>query len=138
MISMPFNLKLQLAFARKQLKPGLNVELPPPKLFKNDPEGLKRKFTDFYLDLDWIERMDITVPKSNTNDDAEKSQVDAELANDDFKRESSFMKQAKMAAEIGLARLVKLGVPTTRPEDYFAEMVSSRHNDFYCLLYHRF
>lgn len=90
---------------------------------------MKRKLTDFYLDMDWIERMDVTVakeaPSTTTTTAGEDGKVanEAELANDDFKRESSFMKQAKKAAEIGLARLNKLGVPTTRPEDYFAEMV---------------
>lgn len=85
---------------------------------------MKRKFTDFYLDMDWIERMDVTVAKeAPTSGEDGKVANEAELANDDFKRESSFMKQAKKATEIGLARLNKLGVPTTRPEDYFAEMV---------------
>lgn len=115
--------QLQLAFARNQLKPGLNVQLDAPKTYTNDTDGLKRKFSDFYLGLDWIERMDVTVEKASANAEEEKAKNEAELVNDDFKRESSFMKQAKKAAEIGLARLVKLGVPTTRPEDYFAEMV---------------
>lgn len=112
-----------MAFARNQLKPGLNVQLDAPKQYTNDSDGLKRKLADFYLDLDWIERMDVTVEKESATNDEEKAKHEAEMVNDDFKRESSFMKQAKKAAEIGLARLVKLGVPTARPEDYFAEMV---------------
>ena len=102
----------------------MNIQLDAPKKFTNDSDGLKRKFTDFYLNLDWIERMDITVEKTANTSEEDKAKTEAELANDDFKRESSFMKQAKKAAEIGLARLVKLGVPTNRPEDYFAQMVN--------------
>ena len=117
--------QLQLAFARNQLKPGLNVQLDAPKKFTNDSDGLKRKFTDFYLNMDWIERMDITVDKTAVvTSEEDKNKTEAELANDDFKRESSFMKQAKKAAETGLARLAKLGVPINRPEDYFAQMAS--------------
>ncbi len=69
--------------------------------------------------------MDITVEKPAAVE-GQKKETETELANDDFKRESSFIEQAKKAAEVGMARLVKLGVPTTRPEDYFAEMVSWR------------
>lgn len=128
------NFQLQLAFARKHLKPGLNVELEAPKTFVNDEEGLKRKLKDLYLDLNWIERMDVVVgtkpiEKKETEDEDEEvtekaAKQEADLVNDDFKRESRFMQQAKEAAQLGLAKLEKLGVPTTRPEDYFAEMVA--------------
>ena len=76
--------------------------------------------------------MDVVVgqPKTtNSVDDKDEddsaAKKEADLVNDDFKRESRFMQQAKQAAQIGLAKLEKLGVPTTRPEDYFAEMVKS-------------
>jgi rRNA-processing protein EBP2 len=113
---------LQLAFARNQLKPGLNIEMPATKTFTNDTDGLNRKLTDFYLQMDWIERMDVTIPKVNLVADPTTTTVD--LVNDDFKRESFFLKQAQHASEQALAKLNKIGVPTTRPEDYFAEMVA--------------
>lgn len=136
--------QLQLAFARKHLKPGLNVELEAPKTFVNDEEGLKRKLKDLYLDLNWIERMDVVVgtkpiEKKETEDEDEEvadkaAKQEADLVNDDFKRESRFMQQAKEAAQLGLAKLEKLGVPTTRPEDYFAEMVALflLNREYYC------
>jgi rRNA-processing protein EBP2 len=44
---------------------------------------------------------------------------------DDLKRELAFYAQALEAAKIGRTQLVKEGVPFTRPNDYFAEMVKN-------------
>lgn len=46
--------------------------------------GLERKLKDFYLKMDWIERMDIVVPKPAT--DLENTAK--EFVDNDFKRES--------------------------------------------------
>jgi hypothetical protein len=49
-------------------------------------EGLKRKLQDIYLQMDWSERLDITVAKEKlvvANIDPEK------LADNDFKREQA-------------------------------------------------
>lgn len=44
---------------------------------------------------------------------------------DDLKRELAFYAQALEAARAGRASLIKEGVPFTRPNDYFAEMVKN-------------
>lgn len=44
---------------------------------------------------------------------------------DDLQRELAFYAQALEAAQIGRSALLKEGVPFTRPNDYFAEMVKS-------------
>jgi rRNA-processing protein EBP2 len=44
---------------------------------------------------------------------------------DDTERELAFYKQAFNASLIGRANLLKLKVPFTRPQDYFAEMIKS-------------
>jgi hypothetical protein len=50
--------------------------------------GLERKLKDIYLNMNWAERLDITVPKNAIIIDSGISQDGVELANDDFKRES--------------------------------------------------
>lgn len=47
------------------------------------------------------------------------------LALNEFKRETMFHRQAQAAAIEGLSRLRSQGIPTTRPDDYFAEMMKS-------------
>lgn len=44
---------------------------------------------------------------------------------DDLQRELAFYAQALEAAKLGRAQLIKEGVPFTRPNDYFAEMVKN-------------
>lgn len=43
----------------------------------------------------------------------------------DFRREMQFYRQAQAAVAEGIAKLHALGVPTKRPDDYFAEMAKS-------------
>lgn len=48
----------------------------------------------------------------------------------DFKRETGFHRRAQAAVIEGIQRIKKLGFPTIRPEDYFAEMVKTdKHMD---------
>lgn len=47
------------------------------------------------------------------------------IAINEFKRETNFHRQAQAAVLEGLARLKALGIPTKRPDDYFAEMAKS-------------
>ena len=47
------------------------------------------------------------------------------LSLNEFKRETLFHRQAQLAAIEGIARLKSQGVPTLRPDDYFAEMMKS-------------
>ena len=43
----------------------------------------------------------------------------------EFRRETMFHRQAQSAVIEGIARLKALGIPTKRPDDYFAEMAKS-------------
>ena len=45
--------------------------------------------------------------------------------NDDLSRELSFYQQALAAVEVARQKITSLGLPFTRPNDYFAEMVKS-------------
>ncbi len=79
--------ELQLAFARKQLLPGLNIPTVAPKVYPNDEETMERKLKEIYLNMEWIERLDITTPRF------EVAEPDAEgivpsLVDNDFQRES--------------------------------------------------
>ncbi|XP_015725403.1 probable rRNA-processing protein EBP2 [Coturnix japonica] len=141
---------LQEAFAKGELKPGLNVVLEGQPKKHNDvvrggrrdgtggsgdgaalrPErdGLKQCLSDFKQQLAWVERLDVTLDpiadavESVSQSDANKDAVDPE---NDFQREMSFYRQAQAAVLEALPRLRKLHVPTRRPDDYFAEMAKS-------------
>lgn len=43
----------------------------------------------------------------------------------DFKRETMFHRQAQAAVMFSIPRLKKMGIPTVRPEDYYAEMAKA-------------
>lgn len=81
---------------------------------------MTRKLNEIYLKMDWIERLDITTPKFEFEVDADGNKAD--LANNDFQRESLFLQQAQEAVKIALPRLKGFGILTQRAEDYFAEM----------------
>jgi len=51
--------------------------------------------------------------------------VDLNDAEDDLVREKLFYEMALKAANMGLDRLNEEGIPYTRPEDYFAEMIKT-------------
>lgn len=122
--------ELQDAFSRGLLKPGLNVVLEKPKKAVNDVNGLKQCLAEFRRDLEWVERLDVTlgpVPEvgetqSTPQNKDQKKGVNPE---DDFQREMSFYRQAQAAVLAVLPRLHQLQVPTKRPTDYFAEMAKS-------------
>ncbi len=123
----PNYLKLQSAFAKKQLKPGLNIQLEKTRNHVNDEPSLKRKFKEFYLNLDWIERMDLIVENNSLliNDLQSSESCLKDLANHDFKRECLFLRQAEVAISLALPRLNSSNVQTSRPDDYFAQMSKS-------------
>lgn len=50
---------------------------------------------------------------------------DTALAANDFQRELSFYRQAQATVLEALPRLHSLGIPTRRPEDYFAQMIKT-------------
>ncbi len=123
---------MQVAFANKKLKPGLNIQIDKPKQCVNDEERLKRKLKDLYLNMEWVERLDFIVPqkliKLNDLDEEDANQNHSnnnDLASNDFKRESLFLRQAENAISMALPKLNNLNIKTKRPEDYFAEMAKS-------------
>lgn len=96
---------------------------------------LKSKLNDIHLKLEWIERLDLTTKLEpivdsilNGKEETEpKYQIvtPGDRIVDDLQRETLFYRQAQSAIIEGLARLKTLGVPTKRPEDYFAQMAKS-------------
>ena len=93
------------------------------------------KLEESTLKLDWIERLDLTTDLSAVVEgilhekEREKPQYKVETPGDqivdDLQRETLFYRQAQSAIIEGLARLKALGVPTKRPDDYFAQMAKS-------------
>lgn len=77
-----------------------------------------------YLNMNWPERLDITVPKSECHVILPENESSG-LVDNDFKRESFFLKQAELCVREGLPKLEKFGIKTKRPDDYFAEMAKS-------------
>lgn len=78
--------------------------------------ALKRITEEFKLkDLPWIETMAVTSTEP----------IELEDVHDDLKRELAFYQQALEAANIGREKVKAAGIPFTRPDDYFAEMVKS-------------
>uniref|UniRef100_A0A914UL77 rRNA-processing protein EBP2 n=2 Tax=Plectus sambesii TaxID=2011161 RepID=A0A914UL77_9BILA len=113
--------ELQIALEKGLLKTDrLNyiVETKRPPI--NNETAILAKVASFKNNLDWVERMDVTVEKDSPLPDADEEAVD-----NDFDREIRFYKQAQQAVEVALRRLVKLNVPVFRPDDYYAEMVKS-------------
>ncbi|XP_015603277.1 probable rRNA-processing protein EBP2 homolog isoform X2 [Cephus cinctus] len=107
---------------------------------------MKQKLNEIKLALPWVERLDmINVPaplapelalqmqeqevkrakqlKGNKKLPQYAPEEDPVL--NDFRRETMFHRQAQGAVMEGIARLKKLGLPTTRPDDYFAQMAKS-------------
>lgn len=74
--------------------------------------------------MDWIERMDVTV--SVEKEDLIDSNKTIDLVDNDFKRESLFLRQAEAAIKIALPRFKSLNIPVKQPKDYFAQMVKSQ------------
>lgn len=135
--------ELQDALENEEIVPGLNQLLPFIKRnFVNDKIGMAKSLASFKVDLDWVQRMDLVCDlaplapelaldlnesqeKAN-HKNAKKSATQEEiLANNDFKREIAFYRQAQTAVMEAIPRLHKLGIPTQRPEDYFAQMSKS-------------
>nr|CAG4642027.1 EOG090X0D84 [Eurycercus lamellatus] len=127
--------ELQDAFESGQLKPGLNVKVAAPRSYANNVPLLNAKLEESKLKLDWIERLDLTTNLDNIVDsiltDKEKIEPQYKIETpgdrvvDDLQRETLFYRQAQAAIIEGLARLKAQGVPTKRPDDYFAQMAKS-------------
>ncbi|XP_015114712.1 probable rRNA-processing protein EBP2 homolog [Diachasma alloeum] len=139
--------ELQEAFAKGLLKPGLNSIIEAEKkVRKNNVAQLKKKTEEMKLKLAWLERLDIVNPPAPLAPELALQMQDTEdrrmrLAKgnrklpqykpgedpvvNDFKRETMFHRQAQAAVVDGISRIKKFGIPTIRPDDYFAEMVKT-------------
>ncbi|XP_014276040.1 probable rRNA-processing protein EBP2 homolog [Halyomorpha halys] len=120
---------IQEAFARGDLKPGLNIPVKD-RVRTNNVPLLKEALCDIKQDLPWIERLDITNDQAALAPELALQIRDEEkghnpLVYDELKRESVFYRQAQNAALKVLPKLKQLGLRTERPGDYFAEMAKS-------------
>lgn len=109
-------------------------------------QGLKHKYEEIRLNLPWIERLDCVnkeaplAPELAAQLLVQEQKRENELKNNkklpqfkpvedpvlnDFKREMSFLRQAQAAILYSIPELKKLGLPTKRPDDYFAEMAKT-------------
>lgn len=107
---------------------------------------LQQKLDEFKLDLAWIERLDLVndlaplAPEQAVqlekheqkranlfagNAKIQSFASDEDPVLNDFRREMTFHRQAQSAVIEGIKRLHALGVPTKRPDDYFAEMAKT-------------
>lgn len=139
-------LQLQEAFARGDLKPGLNIEYQKPQEKVNNITRLLSKTDEIKSDLPWLERMDMIndlaplapelaiALEKNEQKRANQFKGNAKIRYirpeedpvlNDFKREMLFHRQAQAAVLEGIKRLHELGIKTKRPDDYFAEMAKS-------------
>ncbi|XP_002166032.1 probable rRNA-processing protein EBP2 isoform X1 [Hydra vulgaris] len=94
-----------------------------------DKETMEMLLSQITTKLEWINHLNVVTDVSQLevpgiSKDAAKDGVSTEIE-DDFKREMLFYCQAQHAAKEALEKLRNMGVPTERPEDYFAEMVKS-------------
>ncbi|KAL6433348.1 hypothetical protein ACFW04_006484 [Cataglyphis niger] len=139
--------ELQEAFAKGLLKPGLNVAVETNnKQFKNCVNLMKQKLSEIKLNLPWVERLDMVnapaplapelalqmeeqevrrAKQLQGNKKLPQYETSQDPVLNDFRRETMFHRQAQGAVMDGIARLKKLGIPTFRPDDYFAEMAKS-------------
>jgi len=138
--------ELQEAFAAGLIKPGLNTVLAPKetKQKTNNIDGLKQKLAELKQDLPWIEKLDMVnkpaplAPELAYQEEQHAKRREKLLKNaknttllsddpvhNDFKREMLFYRQAQATVIESLSRFKNMGLPTKRPEDYFAQMFKS-------------
>ncbi|KAG9291520.1 hypothetical protein G9A89_021939 [Geosiphon pyriformis] len=89
--------------------------VPRQRITINNKVALKRVVSELKLELPWIETQTLISSQPIIITDV----------NNDMERELAFYKQALGAAMEGRARLLESGIPFSRPDDYFAEMVKS-------------
>jgi len=98
-------------------------------------KALEQRLGEIMYNGEWIERLDVIcnaddldMPKME-DEHTTKSQSSGLQAkgtiHDDFKRELHFYYQAQAAAKQAIEKLSHLGLPTERPDDYFAEMIKT-------------
>lgn len=68
--------------------------------------------------LPWIETLTVTSSKP----------IEIPDIKDDMARELAFYEQALEAVKIGREKVLDAGLPFSRPDDYFAEMIKSEEH----------
>lgn len=112
----------------------------------NFKTGLKQKLEEFKLNLSWVETLDCTNKQAPlapelaaqlviqrdkrqnqliNNKKLQQFTADKDPVLNDFQRESGFHRQAQASVLEAFPKLKTLGLPTLRPDDYFAEMAKS-------------
>ncbi|KAI7851656.1 eukaryotic rRNA processing protein EBP2-domain-containing protein [Circinella umbellata] len=85
----------------------------------NEEEAMIRITNEFKLKkLPWIETLTVTSSKPINIPDIK----------DDMTRELAFYEQALEAVKIGREKVLEAGLPFSRPDDYFAEMIKSEEH----------
>jgi len=133
--SMDSDEELQKAFESGDLQPGINVETAPTRTYANNIAGMKSKLEESRLNLEWVERLDLTTHLEGIVENLlqgkekiepqYKVETPGDQVVDDLQRETVFYRQAQAAIIEGLSRLKAMNIPTKRPEDYFAQMAKS-------------
>lgn len=106
--------------------PGVYKEIEKPKRLINNKVLLTSCLNKIKKALPWVERLDVVTgpapaPKESVFDE-DFGKIDP---NDDFSREALFYRVAQSAVLEAIPKLHELGIPTKRPNDYFAEMIKS-------------
>lgn len=107
---------------------------------------MKQKLDEIKLNLPWIEKLDMVNALAPLAPELALQMQEQEVRRakqlqgnkklpqykpsedpvlNDFRRENMFHRQAQGAVMDGVCRLKKLGIPISRPDDYFAEMAKS-------------
>jgi len=117
--------ELQQAFREGRLKPGLNIEQKAKRPLINNKDVLTGKFDEIYVDLPWIERLDCTSAPLPAKDAEIPLNDDESLADNDFKREMLFYRQAQATVFEAIPRLRSANIATKRPDDFYAQMAKT-------------
>ncbi|EUB56392.1 putative rRNA-processing protein EBP2 [Echinococcus granulosus] len=106
--------------------PGVYKEIEVPRASINNKPLINNILRQISKSFPWIERLDVVTvpapPPKDTDLENDFAKVDP---NDDFKREALFYRVAQAAVLEAIPKLHELGIPTKRPNDYFAEMIKS-------------
>ncbi|CAG8497254.1 8680_t:CDS:2 [Acaulospora morrowiae] len=89
--------------------------IPKQRVTINNKSALRKICNEIKIDAPWIETQSITSSEPVVIKDV----------HNDVERELAFYKQALEAAVEGREKIITSGVPFSRPDDYFAEMIKS-------------
>ncbi|KAL5963532.1 putative rRNA-processing protein EBP2, partial [Taenia solium] len=106
--------------------PGVYREIEVPRTSINNKPLINNTLRQISKSFPWVERLDVVTEPAPPPKDADlENDFDKVDPNDDFNREAIFYRVAQAAVLEAIPRLHGLGIPTKRPNDYFAEMIKS-------------